>query len=196
MFNYYNLRERFGSKFCFDDGEGSGSGGEGGQKETGKIDYNKIFNDPKFQEVLIGSEFYKKNVQSAEDKIRTKYTGEKKTIEQQMSAMSDEMAILKNERLENVKTSVIEEVGIPLKFRSRISGNTKEEMVESAKSLKADIEEFINVSVESKFQNGGRNPGKNPGNLNVTKEQFSKMTVVERMRLYGEDKNLYDELNK
>ncbi|MGL4999376.1 MAG: hypothetical protein ACRC5T_10440, partial [Cetobacterium sp.] len=136
------------------------------------------------------------NVQSAEDKIRTKYTGEKKTIEQQMSVMSDEMAILKNERLENVKTSVVEEIGIPLKFRSRITGNTKEEMVESAKSLKADIEELINISVENKFQNGGRNPGKNPGNSNVTKEQFSKMTVVERMRLYGEDKNLYDELNK
>ncbi|MGL4999243.1 MAG: hypothetical protein ACRC5T_09770, partial [Cetobacterium sp.] len=109
MFNRMNLQERFGSKFCFDGCEGGGTGGDGGQggqDKPGKIDYNQILNDPKFQEALVGSEFYKKNVQSAEDKIRTKYTGEKKTIEQQMSVMSDEMAILKNERLENVKTSV------------------------------------------------------------------------------------------
>ncbi|MGL4569322.1 MAG: capsid assembly scaffolding protein Gp46 family protein [Fusobacteriaceae bacterium] len=163
MFKYHNLQERFGSKFCFNDGDGSGSGGDGGQggqDKTGQIDYNKILNDPKFQETLVGSEFYKKNIQSAEDKIRTKYTGEKKTIEQQMAAMADEMAILKNERLENIKTSVIEEVGIPLKFRSRITGATKEEMIESAKALKADIDELINASVDERLKGIGTDPKK------------------------------------
>lgn len=176
MFKYYNLKEKFLTTICFDAGEDKGGGGQGGQEKTGEIDYSKILEDPKFQEALIESEFLKKHVQSAEDRVRTKYTGEKKSVEQEVTTLRERVTLLDGERLENIKTKVVEELGIPLKYRNRIKGTTQEEMLEDAKLLKADLLEFANSEVEIRLKGAGTDPNKEKVNDKMDKalESFNK----------------------
>lgn len=157
----------------------SGSGGSQGEtdsNETGATDYTKLLDDPKFQEAVVNSKFFKTSLQSAEDRLRTKYTGEKKTWEQEAAAFKEELSVLKGERLENIKTSVIEEIGIPLKFRTRITGTTKEEMLESAKALKADIDEIVNSTVSERLKTAGTTPNaeKKGEKVDAALEAFEK----------------------
>lgn len=199
MFGYRNLREKFSSMICFDDGAG-GSGGaggnQGGQGETGQIDFSKLVNEPGFSEYMQNSDFFKKAIQSAEDKVRTKLVGEKRTVEETLETMRNEIAILTVEREKNQRVEVAEEIGLPQKYRDRIRGNTKEEMVADGLILKKALEEAVAEGITEKLKQGGGLPAQGSGGGTFTKEQFGKMSYSEKVSLYNTNKNLYEELSK
>lgn len=198
MFKYMNLKDRFYSNISFDDGAGAGSGGDGGQGEqgTGQIDYAALLSDPKAQEAFANSEFGKKLIQSAEDKMRTKHTGEKKTLEQMYEDLKKNNDELMNFKRESEKISILKEMNVPLEFWDIIQAGETEVVKTMAKKLLEAHGKLLTSQVEEKFKANGTNPGGNPGGTTITKEQFSKMTYIERMKIYNENKPLYDELVK
>lgn len=191
MFKYHNLNERFGNRIFFDDDQG-----QGGQGGTGQIDYGTLFEDPKALEAFQNSDFFKKAIQSEADKVRTKATTEKKTLEERLTAqekINSELLAFKNE---TVKVKVLKEMGIPLEFWDIIQAGTEEEIKGTAEKLLTAHRTLLTAEVETRLKANGSNPGAGHQDGTLTKEQFSKLTYAERTKLYNEDRELYDSLNK
>ena len=59
------------------------------------------------------------------------------------------------------------------------------------------ISNSVQAGIKEKLGNSNYKPAASSGDVNsITKEQFNKMNYTEKLKLYNENKELYDELNK
>jgi hypothetical protein len=148
-------------------------------------------------------EAVQKYAQSEADKVRTNYskqlkdandelnkykpkekTEEEKTIEARLKALEDrELEISKKERQVQVKGK-LEELGLPVGLADYL--NFKDE---------ADIEK-VGGELATFFLENGSKPTNHSKSQPVTREQFKKMSYVQRAQLYNENPELYKTLSK
>jgi hypothetical protein len=172
-----------------------GNAVQGGQ-EPGQIDYANLLNDPKALEVFQNSDFFKKAIQSESDKVRTKATNEKKSFEQLIGDQQKEIQELMTFKNESIKKDILVRLGVPVQFWEFIPAGTEEVIKASAEKLLSAHNSLLANEVDKRFRANGSNPGVDSKNSGITKEQFSKMTYVDRARLYQENRELYNELKK
>lgn len=144
-----------------------------------------------------------KYAQSEADKVRTNYskqlkdtqdelnkykpkekTDEEKSIEARLKALEDREAELnKKERQVQVKGK-LEELGLPTGLADYLNFKDDE-----------DIEK-VGGELAKYFLENGNKPTNHAKSQPVTKEQFKKMSYVQRAQLYNENPELYKALSK
>lgn len=143
-----------------------------------------------------------KVIQSATDKVRTEYskkikdlesklpvepTEEEKALQERIKALEErEKAIAQKEYMTTVQ-SKLKDKGLNEQLAEYLN-------VQGVKDLETYIEEVAKV-VGSQMQE--YKPKAHEGNsTKITKEQFSKMSYIERMNLFETNRQLYDTLSK
>ena len=146
-----------------------------------------------------------KYVQSETDKVRTDYSTKLKNANDELAkykpVQKSESEIALEKRIAELEAK---EKEVTDKERSiQISEKLK------AKGLPQELAEFISVSddvdksinelgeaVGSYFLNSGYKPTGHESNKGLTKQDFAKMSYMERNKLYQEDPELFAQLNK
>lgn len=149
-----------------------------------------------------------KRVQSETDKVRTEYTKKIKVLEEELNglkptektegelalearlkALEDkEKAVQAKEQLLNINNKLNEQ-GLPSELAKYLQG------AENVETEIEDLKEIFNNYNKSSLQ--PHVPTKHKGNNNsITKEKFKSMSREEKFKLFNEDKELYNQLNK
>lgn len=145
----------------------------------------------------------KKVIQGAEDKVRTEYskkikelegklpkpkTEEEKSLEERLKALEDrDKELSKRERKLNAE-GILKDKGLDTKLSKYLSLDGVE-----------DLETYINevAEVVGKQSKVNYNPkGHKSSNSVITKDQFKKMSLMEKQKLYETDKETYLALTK
>lgn len=127
---------------------------------------------------------------TAEEKARHEFEKEKEEFEK-------ERRVYLREKLEMQVSKELIENGLPAEFSKYLTG-------EDAETSKANIDEFkelFNNALEKLVNERlkGATPTTGGGATNtttITKEQFRKMNILERQKLYERDRELYEQLSK
>ncbi|MDU2122623.1 MAG: hypothetical protein E7E64_08770 [Clostridium celatum] len=142
-----------------------------------------------------------KIIQSETDKVRTEYSKKIKDLESKLPKEPSDEEKAFNERvkaLEEREKAIAEK-----EYMSTVQGKLKDkglneqlaqylnvQGVEDLETYIKDIAKVINSQIQEYKPRG------HESNRGVTKEQFSKMSYVERMNLFETNRQLYDALSK
>ena len=146
-----------------------------------------------------------KLIQSETDKVRTKYSAELKTandelakykpveksetekaLEARLKALEDKEAELNAKERSQTIASKLKEKGLPEELASFIS---------IGEDIDADVEK-VGTALGNYFLNSNYKPESHANNKGLTKEQFKRMSYMERTKLYNENPELYKMLSK
>ncbi|NME94594.1 DUF4355 domain-containing protein [Clostridium cochlearium] len=147
-----------------------------------------------------------KKVQSAEDRIRTEYSKKIKALEEELEtfkpkkkteaeielekrikALEDKEKELQAKELELKVSKTLENNGLP----SQLAKYLNTTGVEDVESYLGEIKEVLNKHLI----NNSYKPQDHAGNkTSITKEQFKKMSLMQKQELYKENEALYNKL--
>lgn len=130
---------------------------------------------------------YSKKIKDLESKLPVKMTPEEKALDERIKALEErEKAIAQKEYMTTVQSKLIEK-GLNEQLAEYLN-------VQGVEDLETYIEEVAKV-VGSQMQE--YKPRRHEGNsTKITKEQFSKMSYIERINLFETNRQLYDTLSK
>lgn len=143
-----------------------------------------------------------KVIQSETDKVRTEYSKKIKELESKLPVEPTEEEKALQERIKALEER--ERAIAQKEFETELQGKLKDKglneqlakylNVEGVEDLETYLEEVAKV-VGNQIE--GYKPRGHEGNsTKITKEQFSKMSYVERMNLFENNRALYDALSK
>ena len=146
-----------------------------------------------------------KYVQSETDKVRTKYSQDLKTaneelakykpveksetekaLEARLKALEDKEAELNAKERSQMIASKFKEKGLPEELASFIN---------IGENIDEDVEK-VGAALGSYFLNANYKPESHANNKGLTKEQFKRMSYVERAKLFQENPELWKMLSK
>ena len=146
-----------------------------------------------------------KYVQSETDKVRTKYSQDLKTaneelakykpveksetekaLEARLKAFEDKEAELNAKERPQMIASKFNEKGLPEELASFIN---------IGENIDEDVEK-VGTALGSYFLNANYKPESHANNKGLTKEQFKRMSYVERAKLFQENPELWKMLSK
>ena len=129
---------------------------------------------------------YSKKIKDLESKLPRKMTEEEKAFDERIKALEKrEKAIAEKEYITTVQGK-LKDKGLNEQLAQYLN-------VQGVEDLETYIEDIAKV-VGSQMQE--YKPRGHESNVGVTKEQFSKMSYVERMNLFENNRALYDALSK
>ena len=137
--------------------------------------------------------FKKEELPKLQEEYYKQKTGKGMTEEQkQMKALQDEIKQMKAEKAENerIKTNAIKlkDNGLNTDLAKYINDDTD---IEFFKNL---INSTVDSKVKEKLGNSAYKPPVSQSTGSLTKEEFDKMTYNEKLKLFRENKDLYDKL--
>lgn len=144
------------------------------------------------------TELISKYVQSETDKVRTKYVQElakykpaeksesEIALEERLKALEDKEKELNAKERKSTIASKLKEKGLPEELSTFI--NVGENIDEDIKK--------VGTALGSYFLNTNFKPESHANTKGVTKEQFRKMSYMERTKLFKENPELYKILSK
>jgi hypothetical protein len=144
--------------------------------------------------------------QSAEDRVRTEYSKKIKALEEELKGLKPKekteaeielekrLAVLENREKELQKkelelkvSKTLTDNGLP----SQLANYIKLEGVEDVESYLGEIKEVLGKHLI----NNSYKPQDHAGNKNsITKEQFKKMSLIQKQELYKNNEALYNKL--
>lgn len=150
-----------------------------------------------------------KYVQSAEDRIRTDYSKKLKDANEELNKYKPIEKTDAELDLEN-RIAALEAREKEIANREKmmnISSKLKEKQLPEGLSKFLNLNEFddenIDFSIDelgalfgNHFLNGSNKPGNHATNKGLTKEDFKKMSYLERTKLYQDNSQLYQALSK
>lgn len=152
----------------------------------------EISNTKDFFKNHISKEDYEAKVNEYESKInelggKELSEEEKKLLEKQKELADKEKALLDKENMYNL-SEILEENGLPKSLAQHLKYGDKEineKLVEGLTQIFADV----------KFNNSFK-PNGHKKNDGMTKEQFSKLSYVERVKVFETNPELYKKLSE
>lgn len=156
----------------------------------------------------ISKEDLDKQIQSSNDKIRTEYSKKLKDandelnkykpkdkspaeieMEKRLKILEDkEKEVAKKEKVMNI-SSKLESQGLPIQLAKYLSGVEDDKVETEIGSLK---EIFNTAKINSGFKPDNHKSKED----SITKEQFQKMGLMDRMNLFKTNQELYEKLSK
>lgn len=146
-----------------------------------------------------------KLIQSETDKVRTKYSQELKTVNEELSKYKpvekseSEKALEERIKALEEKEAQLSAMERSQKIASKLkSKGLPEELaqyISVGDDIDADIEK-VGVALGNYFLNANYKPESHASNKGITKEQFRKMSYMERNRLFRENPELYKMLSQ
>lgn len=124
---------------------------------------------------------------SEEDQLRYKLDQKEK----ELAAKESEFA-LKENKIEAMK--VLSERNLPTELVEFVLTDDAETMLENITTMEKIIKNVVNAEVKSKIQGQSPRTGSGDGNKVLTHEEFMRLPMVEKNRIYKEDKDLYNKL--
>ena len=144
-----------------------------------------------------------KLIQSAEDKVRTKYSTELKTVKEELSQWKPKEKTQEEKDLETrIKNLELKEAELSAKeAKVRIKSKLEEKGLPTglADYLRLETDEDIEKvggELANYFLNNGVKPTNHAKSKPVTKEQFRNMSYAQRVQLYSDNPELYKALAK
>lgn len=142
-----------------------------------------------------------KYVQSREDRVRTDYSNKLKDVNNEFSKYKSETEIQLEER---IKALELKEQEIANRERAmKISSKLNEKGLPSELAKYLNLGEDIDESIEevgsvvnNYFLNAGNKPGNHSKQQSITREQFRKMSYMERSQLLDTNPELFKALSR
>lgn len=154
--------------------------------------------------VTFTEEEVTKKIQSAEDKLRTKYSKEIKELKakiEELSPTKTEAELEIERRLADLEKSQAEVNAQKqfLELQNTLKGKGIDEKIATYLKDGVDVEEFattFNSILSEKAKAKGFVPTEHPTGDNITVEQFKAMSYDKRVELYTKNPTLYEKLSK
>ena len=146
-----------------------------------------------------------KLIQSETDKVRTKYSAELKTVNEELSkykpAEKSESEKALEERIKALedREAQLNAMERSQKIASKLKAKGLPEELAQYISVGDDIDadvEKVGTALGNYFLNANYKPESHASNKGITKEQFGKMSYMERAKLYKENPELYKMLSQ
>ena len=121
---------------------------------------------------------------------------QKKLFEKQVREFEETKRAFENERLLNETSKQLAAKNLPIEFAEMLKGNDAEVTFENIKLFESKFNEALERVVSERLKGNIPKTTISSSNSSITKEQFNKMDLVQRQKLFNNDRELYNELSK
>ena len=120
---------------------------------------------------------------------------QKKLFEKQVREFEETKRAFENERLLNETSKQLASKSLPIEFAEMLKGNDAEKTFENIQLFEAKFNEAVEKVVGERLRGNVPKTTTSSSATSITKEQFRSMSYMEKMNLYNENKDLFNELN-
>lgn len=129
---------------------------------------------------------YSKKIKELESKLPKEMTPEEKALDEKIKALEERERAIAQKEFETELQGKLKDKGL----NEQLSKYLNVQGVEDLETYLEEVAKVIGNQIE------GYKPRGHESSVGVTKEQFSKMSYVERMNLFETNRQLYDTLSK
>ena len=119
-----------------------------------------------------------------------------KLLELKEKELNDKIKAFENEKLLNETSKQLASKNLPIDFAEMLKGNDAEKTFENIQLFEAKFNEAVEKVVTERLRGNVPKTTTSSSAVSITKEQFKNMSYMEKMNLYNENKELFNELNK
>lgn len=119
---------------------------------------------------------------------------QKKLFEKQVREFEETKKAFESERLLNETSKQLASKNLPIEFAEMLRGEDAESTFNNINVFEAKFNEALEKMVTERLR--GATPKVATTSTGITKEDFKKMNMIQRQKLYVENRELYNELTK
>ena len=121
---------------------------------------------------------------------------QKKLFEKQVREFEETKKAFENERLLNETSKQLDAKKLPIKFAKLLKGKNAEETFENIQLFEVEFNEAVEKVVTERLRGNVPKTTTSLNNPSITKDQFNKMDLAQRQKLFNDNRELYNELSK
>jgi hypothetical protein len=121
---------------------------------------------------------------------------QKKLFEKQVKEFEETKRAFENERLLNETSKQLASKSLPIEFAEMLKGNDAEKTFENIQLFEAKFNEAVEKVVTERLRGNVPKTTTSLNSPSITKEQFNKMDLAQRQKLFNDNRDLYNELSK
>ena len=121
---------------------------------------------------------------------------QRKLFEKQVKEFEETKRAFENERLLNETSKQLASKNLPIEFAEMLKGNDAEKTFENIQLFEAKFNEAVEKVVTERLRGNVPKTTTSLNNTSITKEQFNKMDLAQRQKLFNDNRELYNELSK
>ena len=121
---------------------------------------------------------------------------QRKLFEKQVKEFEETKRAFENERLLNETSKQLASKNLPIEFAEMLKGNNAEKTFENIQLFETKFNEAVEKVVTERLRGNVPKTTTSLGAASITKEQFNKMDLAQRQKLFNDNRELYNELSK
>ena len=121
---------------------------------------------------------------------------QKKLFEKQVKEFEETKRAFENERLLNETSKQLASKSLPIEFAEMLKGNNAEKTFENIQLFETKFNEAVEKVVTERLRGNVPKTTTSSSATSITKEQFNKMDLAQRQKLFNDNRELYNELSK
>ena len=121
---------------------------------------------------------------------------QRKLFEKQVKEFEETKRAFENERLLNETSKQLASKNLPIEFAEILKGNNAEKTFENIQLFEAKFNEAVEKVVTERLRGNAPKTTTSSSVASITKEQFNKMDLAQRQKLFNDNRELYNELSK
>ena len=121
---------------------------------------------------------------------------QKKLFEKQVKEFEETKRAFENERLLNETSKQLASKNLPIEFAEMLKGNDAEKTFENIQLFEVKFNEAVEKVVTERLRGNVPKTTTYLNSHSITKEQFNKMDLAQRQKLFNDNRELYNELSK
>ena len=121
---------------------------------------------------------------------------QKKLFEKQVKEFEETKRAFENERLLNETSKQLASKNLPIQFAEMLKGNDAEKTFENIQLFEVKFNEAVEKVVTERLRGNVPKTTTSLNSPSITKEQFNKMDLAQRQKLFNDNRELYNELSK
>ena len=119
-----------------------------------------------------------------------------KLLELKEKELNDKIRAFESEKLLNETTKQLASKDLPIEFAEMLKSNDAEKTFENIQLFEAKFNEAVEKVVTERLRGNVPKTTTSSSVASITKEQFNKMDLVQRQKLFNDNRELYNELSK
>ena len=119
-----------------------------------------------------------------------------KLLELKEKELNDKIKAFENEKLLNETSKQLASKNLPIEFAEMLKGNDAEKTFENIQLFEVKFNEAVEKVVTERLRGNVPKTTTSSSVASITKEQFNKMDLAQRQKLFNDNRELYNELSK
>ena len=119
-----------------------------------------------------------------------------KLLEIKEKELEEKIKAFEHERLLNETSKQLASKNLPIEFAEMLKGNDAEKTFENIQLFEAKFNEAVEKVVTERLRGNVPKTTTSSNVASITKEQFNKMDLAQRQKLFNDNRELYNELSK